>query len=402
MNNLYVVKYGGTSVGSIDKIKDVANMLVERKNAGDKLVVVVSAMGKTTDALVEMANEVSPEPCHRDMDMLLSTGEQVSISLLSMAIKSLGHESVSYTGPQAGIITDNSHTRARISQVDNARIMGALEKNQIVIIAGFQGVTEDGEITTLGRGGSDTTAVCLAASLNCPCEIYTDVDGVYAIDPRLYPQAKKLDVLCYDEMLEMASLGAKVLETRAVELASKFQVPLTVALSTGEYPGTLIKERDIEMEKRVVTGLTIDEDCLMVSLNRIPFDSKNITDIFARLAGNNIFVDMISQTAPYNSFVNVSFSTYESAKHEVKNVVQELKSVYPTLDYLIDGSIIKLSVVGIGMVSQSGVAADMFKLFSDNNIDFYQVTTSEISISYTIDANDKEKAVEAIAQHFNL
>lgn len=402
MNNLYVVKYGGTSVGSIEKIKEVASRLVDRKNSGDSLVVVVSAMGNTTNALVEMAKEVSPEPCHRDMDMLLSTGEQVSISLLSMAIKSLGHESVSYTGPQAGIITDNSHTRARISQVDKTKISGALEDDKIVIIAGFQGVTEEGEITTLGRGGSDTTAVCLAASLNCPCEIYTDVDGVYSIDPRVYPQAKKLDYICYDEMLEMASLGAKVLETRAVELASKFQVPLTVALSTGNYSGTLIKERDIEMEKRVVTGLTIEDNCLMVSLNRIPFESKNITEIFARLAGNNVFVDMISQTAPYNSFVNVSFSTYESSKHQVKEIVHNLKKDYPTLDYLIDASVIKLSVVGIGMLSQSGVAADLFRLFSDNNIDFYQVTTSEISISYTIDANDKDRAVEIIAQHFNL
>lgn len=402
MNNLYVVKYGGTSVGSIEKIKGVAERLAERRKKGDKLVVVVSAMGNTTNALVEMAKSVSPEPCHRDMDMLLSTGEQVSIALLSMAIKSLGLESVSYTGPQAGIITDDTHTRARISQVDSAKITSALDQDKIVIIAGFQGVTEDGEITTLGRGGSDTTAVCLAASLDCPCEIYTDVDGVYAIDPRLYPQAKKLNTICYDEMLEMASLGANVLETRAVELASKFKVPLTVALSTGDYPGTLIKEMDAEMEKRVVTGLTVEKDCLMVSLNRIPFESKNITEIFARLAGNNIFVDMISQTAPYNSFVNVSFSTYESAKHEVKRIVEELKSDYPTLDYLIDASVIKLSVVGIGMVSQSGVAADLFRLFSDNNIDFYQVTTSEISISYTIDATDLEKAVEVIAQHFEL
>lgn len=402
MENLHVIKYGGTSVGDTEKIKSIAKQLLKRKSNGENLVVVISAMGQTTDTLVNLAQSLSSEPCSREMDLLLSTGEQVSMSLLSMSIKNLGGQAVSYTGQQAGIFTDNTHSRARIRHIKTEKITSALADGNIVIVAGFQGVTEDGEITTLGRGGSDTSAVCLAASLKCSCEIYTDVDGVYATDPRIFPNAKKISMLCYNEMLEMASLGAKILETRAVEMAQKFNVPLTVAHYSGTTPGTCIKERDYNMEKRVVTGIAFEEDCLMVSLNRIPFEGKNITDIFARLASQSIFVDMISQTAPYNSFVNVSFSTYKSEKHRIHEVIQNLKKDYPTLDYLIDESIIKLSVVGIGMISQTGVAASLFQILSDNHIPFYQVTTSEISISYTIDSQDKARAATLIAESFNL
>lgn len=397
-----VLKYGGSSVENIDKIKAIAKRLVDRKESGESIVVVVSAMGKTTNNLISMAKGVSDIPDARDLDMLLSTGEQVSISLLSMAIKDLGHESISLTGLQAGIKTSDTHNKARISTIDKDVILSHLSSNKIVVIAGFQGVTPSGEITTLGRGGSDTTAVSIAAVLGAECEIYTDVDGVYTIDPRVYPKAKKMESISYDEMLELASRGAKVLETRSVEMASKYNVPILVALNTGDVPGTIIKEMENNMENKVVTGMSLDEDCLMISLNNVPYEGKNISSIFARLAKEDIYVDMISQTAPFNSFVNISFTGKEEDKHKVKAVVESFIEEYPTIDYTIDSSVVKLSVVGIGMISHSGVAASLFEILSDNDIDFFQVTTSEISISYTINGYDKENAVKLFAEKFDL
>lgn len=400
--NIKVLKYGGSSVENIDKIKMIASKLVARKENGDSIVVVVSAMGKTTNNLISMAKDISSIPDARDLDMLLSTGEQISISLLSMAIKDLGHESISLTGLQAGIETSDNHNKARITTINKDVILNHLSDNKIVVIAGFQGVTSSGEITTLGRGGSDTTAVSIAAVLSASCEIYTDVDGVYTIDPRLHPNAKKISSISYDEMLELASRGAKVLETRSVEMASKYKVPILVALNTGDVPGTIIKEMDKEMENKVVTGMSLDEDCLMVSLNSVPYEGRNISKIFAKLAKEDIYIDMISQTAPFNSFVNISFTGKEDDKHKVKSVVESFTSEFPTIDYTMDSSVVKLSVVGIGMISHSGVAASLFEILSDNDIDFFQVTTSEISISYTINNYDKEKAIQLFAQKFDL
>ncbi len=401
--NTYVLKYGGTSVGSIDKIRAVAKKLVDRQLSGDNLVVVVSAMGKTTDELIRKAYCITDKPCTRDLDVLMATGEQVSIALLSMAIKELGQDSLALTGFQAGIQTDAAHTKARISEVRTEKIEAGIADGKIVVVAGFQGVNENGDITTLGRGGSDTSAVSIAATLNCPCEIYTDVDGIYAIDPRVLPTAKKLAVITYEEMLEMASCGAKVLETRSVELAHKYNVPLYVGdAHSVDKTGTIIKEWSEDMESKVVTGLAIEDDCLMVSLNLVPYGPSNIAKIFERIASDNINIDMISQTAPYDSFVNISFSSYESEKHKIKAIIEELKSEMPTIDYIIDDSIIKLSVVGIGMVSQSGVASSLFSILSANDIEFYQVTTSEISISYTINHYDKERVVSLISEKFDL
>jgi len=400
--NIKVLKYGGSSVENIDKIKAIAEKLVARKINGESIVVVVSAMGKTTNNLISMAKDVSNVPDARDLDMLLSTGEQISISLLSMAIKNLGHESISLTGVQAGIETSKNHNKARINTIDKDVILGHLANNKIVVIAGFQGVTPCGEITTLGRGGSDTTAVSIAAVLDAGCEIYTDVDGVYTIDPRLHPSAKKIDFISYDEMLELASRGAKVLETRSVEMASKYNVPILVALNTGDVPGTIIKEMEDNMENKVVTGMSLDEDCLMVSLNDVPYAGRNISSIFAKLAKEDIYVDMISQTAPFNSFVNISFTGKEEDKHKVKAVVESFIEEFPTIDYTLDSSVVKLSVVGIGMISHSGVAASLFEILADNDIDFFQVTTSEISISYTINNYDKENAIKLFAEKFDL
>ncbi len=402
MNNYVVVKYGGSSVATTDKIQDIANRLVNRQRQGEQIVVVVSAMGKTTDGLVKLAKEISGTPCKRDMDMLLATGEQVSIALLSIAIKEAGGNSVSLTGYQAGIETCDTHSKARINTIHKDRIVQHLNRSEIVVVAGFQGVTENGDITTLGRGGSDTTAVSIAAVLGCSCEIYTDVDGVYTIDPRVYPNARKLDVISYDEMLEMASLGAKVLETRSIEMGHKYKVPILVALSTGEYPGTIIKEWDESMEKKAVTGLTVTENCLMVSLSLVPYTAANISRIFAKLAARNIMVDMISQTAPFHNTVNVSFTTLLDDRQAVHDILDEIQAEMKDISVAMDESLVKLSVVGIGMISQSGVAARLFTLLADNGIEFQQVTTSEISISYTIFAKDKDLAVQVIAEAFEL
>ena len=402
MNNIHVLKFGGSSVATVEKIQDIANRLKEREASGESLVVVLSAMGKTTNQLIDLARNITDDPGDRELDLLMATGEQVSISLLSMALNSNGCPAIALTGLQAGIKTDDVHTKARISGIDTENIINHLSDGKVVIVAGFQGVTENGEITTLGRGGSDTTAVSIAAMLNCPCEIYTDVDGVYTIDPRLFKTAKKLESISYEEMLEMASMGAKVLETRSVEMASKYKVPVLVALNTLNIPGTWIKESDEQMEKKAVTGLSIDENCLMVTVNTIPYRTKHIAQIFSALAKEHINIDMISQTAPHNSFVNISFTAKKEDRKRVVEVLNGLSDEFPSMEFGFDDTVVKLSVVGLGMVSQTGVAAKLFELFSEADVDFYQVTTSEISISYTIAEKDRDTMVSAIANSFDL
>lgn len=400
--SIVVQKYGGTSVASIDKIKSVANKLIKRKESGYDLVVVVSAMGKTTDTLIEMAKKISDNPSKRELDMLLSTGEQMTSSLLAMALKDMGYDAIALTGFQAGIKTEDKHTKASILDIEIKKVRHHLKEDKIVIIAGFQGIDENGDITTLGRGGSDTTAVALAAKLDCPCEIYTDVEGIYGVDPRIYPNAKKLDYISYDEMLEMASLGAKVIETRAVELGSKYQVPIYIALNTGLVTGTYIKELNESMEKKVVTGLTASDDDLMVTINNVLYNTKNICYIFNRLGEMDINIDMISQTAPIHGYVNISFTAPKESKDLIIDLVQELKRKMREIKVDIQEDITKISVVGLGMRTQSGVAARLFKVFADNDIHFKQVTTSEIRISYTINTTDKEKAIVKIAEEFNM
>ncbi|HPL53382.1 MAG TPA: aspartate kinase [Bacillota bacterium] len=397
-----VQKYGGTSVESIEKIKKIAEQIAKRKKSGNDIVVVVSAMGKTTDNLVRMAYDITIDPHKRELDVLMATGEQVSMSLLSIALNSLGIEAVSYAGHQLGIKTEGSHTKSRITDINDEKIHKDHRNGKVVIVAGFQGVNEDNEITTLGRGGSDTTAVALAAKLQAQCEIYTDVDGIYTIDPRLYPRARKLDFISYDEMLEMASSGAGVMHPRSIELAEKYKVPVLLALNTGDIPGSLIKEIDNTMENPAITGLAVNNDQAIITLNGIPHDIRVIADIFQSIADKDINIDMISQTFPVNRLVSISFTLPKADLYHALKVLDTFKDKIFTFSYDAFEDITKLSVVGLGMNTQSGVAAKVFNLLAENDIPVSIVTTSEIKISYIINPNDQRKAIEAIAKEFDL
>lgn len=399
---IIVQKFGGTSVGTIEKIKGIADRIIKRKSEGNDMVIVVSAMGKSTDQLIQMAYDISPDPDKRELDVLMSTGEQVSMSLLSIALNHAGADAVSFTGLQLGIITEGSHTKSRIADINENKIIEELSNGKIVIVAGFQGVNEDNEITTLGRGGSDTTAVALAAKLQAECEIFTDVDGIYTIDPRLYPSARKLMYISYEEMLEMASSGAGVMHSRSIELAEKFKVPVLVALNTGDIPGTIIKEMDNTMENTAITGLAVNNDEAIITLNGVPHDIKVVAEIFQNIANKGINIDMISQTYPVQKLVNISFTLPKTELYLASKILDGFKDKIFTFSYEAHENISKLSVVGLGMNSQSGVAAKVFNLLAENSIPVSIVTTSEIKISYVISPNDQKKAIEAIAREFDL
>lgn len=397
-----VQKYGGTSVGTIEKIKNIAEHLKKLKDIGTELVVVVSAMGKSTDALIKMAYEINERPCKRELDRLMSTGEQQTIALLTMALHNLGIDAISLTGLQAGITTEGLHTKSKIKKIDAERVVKNLENGKIVIVAGFQGYNEIGDVTTLGRGGSDTSAVALAASLGCHCEIYTDVDGIYTVDPREYSLAKKIDYISYEEMMEMSNLGAGVMEVRAVELGKKYNVPIYVARSLGNTKGTYIKERDEKMEDRVITGLSINENTMMAGIRNIPNNPQDIALIFEELGKEHVNVDMISQSLLGKEILDLSFTCPKTEEDLFDNAISSIKKRLPNINVSKKTELVKISLVGIGMMSHSGVAGIVFSIFAKENIRFYQVTTSEISISYTIDSENKEKAVNAIAKEFTL
>lgn len=401
-NPLAVLKFGGTSVATTEKIQSIAHKLAARYKTGEKLVVVVSAMGKSTDTLVTMANQVSENPDKRHLDLLLATGEQVTIALMALSLNQMGVPAHAMTGWQAGIVTDNKHSKARIQDISRAQIEQALEGGYIPVVAGFQGMSVEGEITTLGRGGSDTTAVALAAALGCHCEIYTDVDGIYTTDPRIFKSAKKHHRIAYDEMLEMASTGAGVMETRAIEMANHHKVAIYVALNDMKTPGTWIVEEDQAMEKNAVTGLSVSTNCLMTTLENVLLDYAQISSLFTQLAQRQIVVDMISQTAPVGNRVTISFTTPKEDYREVESLIKTHAIVDALAKVAMDSDVAKLSVVGIGMVSQSGVAAKLFSVLAKEQVPFYQVTTSEISISYTIPASLHQRAVFAIAKAFDL
>lgn len=396
---ILVHKYGGTSVGTTERIKHIAKRVIAEKEKGNDMVVVVSAMGKTTDYLVEMSKEIAINPNKREMDLILSTGEQVSIALLSMAFQEFGYDAIALTGFQAGIKTYGPHTKNKILDIDDEKIKNYLKEGKVVVVAGFQGVNENGDITTLGRGGSDTTAVAIAAKLGCPCHIYTDVDGIYSVDPRLYKEAKKLDVISYEEMMEMASLGAGVMEPRAIEIGCKYNIPIYVASSINDVGGTYIKEYDEKMEGNIVTGLSVCDDILMVTVSHILYNLDHVATLFEKLAIENVNVDMISQTAPVDGYINVSFTAPKDDLFIIEKVMRDLEG---KVEISIENEITKISVVGIGMRNQSGVSGRLFRILADNGISFRQVTTSEISISYTIDKKDKEKAVRALSNELNL
>lgn len=397
---IVVQKYGGSSVATTDKIKRIADTLIRRKEQGDDLVVVVSAMGDTTDDLISLAKEISKNPDKRELDVLMSTGEMMSSALLSMAIKEKGYDSVSYTAYQIGIKTSGQYGKGLINDIDSSKISRSLKEGKVVIVAGFQGVNEKGDIITLGRGGSDTSAVALAVKLKGICEIYTDVDGIYSVDPRKYKDAKKLDVIDYEEMLELSSLGAQVMHSRSIELAQKYNIPLYVGLTNSDIKGTIIKGvNNMNLESKPVTGLTTSDDDIAVALKDIDADINILSNLFDAIGSKKINIDMISQTAPVNGKVNVSFTVPKNEQDECMDIIKNYAS---SKNISIDDNITKFSVVGIGMKNTSGVAAKMFKLFSENNIDVKMITTSEIRITCAINKEDKTKAIQIVAKEFNL
>ncbi|AGK96173.1 aspartate kinase [Clostridium pasteurianum] len=396
--SLIVQKYGGSSLATIDKIKKVAENIINKKEEGNNVVVVVSAMGDTTDGLINLAKKISDEPDKRELDGLLSTGEMASASLLAMAIKEMGCDAISYTAYQIGMRTIGDYGKCLIEDLDDRRINRSLRKDKIVVIAGFQGINSIGDITTLGRGGADTTAVAIAVKLNAICEIYTYADGIYNIDPREYDGAKKLEEIDYEEMLELTSLGAELLHLRAIELAQKYKVPIHVGLSFGNVEGTIIREvNTMNMESKPVTGIATSDEDVAVTIKDIYSDINILSNLFEALASKKISIDMISQTAPIDGKVNVSFTIPKESLGECLNIIDdfaERENVY------VDKDIDKFSVVGIGMKTSSGVAAKMFKLFSDNGIEVKMITTSQIRITCAIKQSDKQKAVELVIKNF--
>lgn len=399
---IVVQKYGGSSLETLEKITEIAKRIARKKAENYDIVIVLSAMGKTTDYLLDMAYKISKNPNKRELAVLMSTGEQVSIALLSIALNNIGVSAVSYTGAQLNIITEGFHTTSRIADINENIILKEINSNNVVIVAGFQGINENNEITTLGRGGSDTTAVALAAKLGCKCEIFTDVDGIYTIDPKLHPSAKKLLTISYEEMLELASSGAGVLNVRSIELAEKYNIPLLVALNSGYIEGTIIKELDSTMEKSSITGLAVDNHQAMITLNGVPHNIKIISDIFGQIAKHGINIDMISQTTPINKLVNISFTIPKLDLPATMQMLEKYKNDIFTFSYETFDNISKLSVVGIGMKSQPGVAAKMFEILAENDISVHIITTSEIKISYVINPEKQQIAIEAIAKEFNL
>lgn len=400
---LIVQKYGGTSVGDPERIRRVAERVVATKREGNDVVVVVSAMGDTTDELISLMNQISQHPPQREMDMLLSTGEQVSISLLSMALHELGEQAISLTGPQAGIQTNDVYTKARIIDVDKERLQKELAAGMIVVVAGFQGMNGAMDITTLGRGGSDTTAVVLAAALQADvCEIYTDVDGVYTTDPRVVPNASKLPTITYDEMLELAHLGAQVLHPRSVECAKIYKIPLHVRSSFNNNLGTMVREENNMEKDMVVTGVALDVNVAKIGLFDVPDNPGVAAKIFKYLADDNINVDMIIQSAMRNNVNDISFTVNHTDLKKTMDRIAKIKEEVGFSDYTHDDKMSKISIVGAGMVTNPGVAAIMFEALAANEINIEMISTSEIKVSCVIEKQFGEKAVNVLHERFGL
>ena len=400
---LIVQKYGGSSVADSEKIKNVAGRIAKAKDEGNQVVVVVSAMGDTTDELIRMAQQVSEQPDERELDVLLSTGELLSSTLLAMALESLGYKAVSLTGAQAGIQTDSSYSRARILCVDPQRIVAELEKGNIVIVAGFQGVTQDMDITTLGRGGSDTTAVALAASLNAEvCQIYTDVEGVYTADPRLVSEATKLKQIDYEEMLELASYGAKVIHPRAVELGQLYNMPILVASSFSDSPGTLIcKEASMEVRNKV-RGIAHDTNVAKITIIGVPDHPGIAAAIFEPLARANISVDTIVQNASIGNITDLTFTVAQSDLVKAMSIVGPVIKSIGAKRCVTDSTLAKVSIVGTGMQNTPGYAARMFRALYEQGINIQLITTSEIRITCIIAEDRIKDAVQALHKAFEL
>ncbi len=400
-----VQKYGGSSVADADRIKNVARRVIKSQRPGEGLVVVVSAMGDTTDELIALSQQITPDPSEREMDQLISTGEQISSALLAMAIAHGGAQAVSLNANQVGIQTDDSHTKARIFKIDPRKMIEELERDRIVVVAGFQGINIKKDITTLGRGGSDTTAVALAAVLNADsCEIYTDVDGVYTADPRVVPDAVKIEKICYDEMLELASLGTKVIQNRAVEFAKKFNVVLHVRSSFNEGPGTLVIEEveGMSMEKVVIRGVSLNQEEAKLTITLVPDKPGIAARIFKSIAGANINVDMIIQNVSAKGFTDVSFTVPRPELAKTSALLGKIAKEIEAGEVNVEEKIAKVSIVGVGMKSHPGVAATMFETLAREKINIMMISTSEIKISCVVRSEDGERAARALHQAFEL
>lgn len=398
--SLVVQKFGGSSVADKERIFNVANIATKTFSEGNDVIVVVSAQGDTTDELLAKAAEINPNPTTREMDMLLATGEQISISLLAMAVQSLGFPVVSLTGWQVGLRTDSSYSSARVKSLTNSRIQEELANRKIVIVAGFQGINKSYDITTLGRGGSDTTAVALAAQLRADiCQIYTDVDGIYTADPRKIKNAKKLEHISYDEMLELATMGAQVLHNRSVELAKRYNVNLEVLSSFSKLPGTIVKEHD-KMEKMLVRGIAKDDDVAVIELIEIKDIPGIAFKVFSLIAGKKISVDIILQSTGRHGTRDISFTIAKSNVKEAIKALEELKPVLGFKEVAVNENIAKISIVGTGMINNAGIAAEMFEALSNNDINIQMISSSEIKISVIIDKKDADRAVQAIHDQF--
>ena len=398
---LIVQKYGGTSVGTLERIEAVAQRVIKTKNEGHDVAVIVSAMSGVTNQLIEQAEFFTKTPEGREMDVLLSSGERVTSALLAIALNAKGYAAIAFSGRGAGIVTDNFHTKARIVSIDPKSMQEALKQGKIVVVAGFQGISTAGEVTTLGRGGSDLSAVAVAGALNADlCEIYTDVDGVYTTDPRIEPKAKKLDRISYDEMLELASLGAKVLQNRSVELAKKLNVNLVTRSSFNDHEGTLITGEE-KMEDAVISGIALDKNQARITIRNVEDRPGVAAEIFSALAGKEINVDMIVQNIGRNGETNLGFTV---PQNELETAYRVMKEVNPNPNSIIesDADIVKVSLVGVGMKSHSGIASKAFKTLADEGINIQMISTSEIKISMIVEAKYGELAVRALHKAYDL
>lgn len=400
---LTVQKFGGTSIADASRIKSAAKRVVDAYLRGEKVVVVVSARGKMTDELLELSYEINDNPSTRELDVLLSTGEQMSCALMAMAIHSLGHPAVSFSGRQVGITTDSFHTKARILDINTDRIKNELSNNKIVVVAGYQGVDKNDNITTLGRGGSDTTAVALAAILKADvCDIFTDVDGIFTADPRIVPDARKLSRISYDEILELASMGAKVLHARSIEFAKIYNVPICVRSSFNDGPGTLICEEVGDMEKIVVSGVTVTKNEAKITIIGVPDKPGQAALIFQEIAKENINVDMIIQNISAQGLADMTFTVVKDDLTRALSATEKIRKKIDAKKIIADGKIAKLSVVGIGMRSHCGIAEKMFQVLSEEKINIQMISTSEIKISCIIEEEQAELALRIVHKAFEL
>ena len=400
-DNLTVLKYGGSSVATIDKIKEVAQYLKYRSDKNGKLVVVVSAMGDTTDTLLANIQAITNNPDEEHMATLLSTGEQQTISYLAMALKDLGIKAKPLTGFQAGISTTKENMKSRITSIDKEKLEALLERNDVLVVAGFQGINDEQEFTTLGRGGSDTTATALAATLDCPCEIYTDVSGIFVTDPRMYTDAKKLDMISYEEMMEMAFLGANVIETRSINIAMNYNVPLYIAKTLSKEKGTWIVSDENLLEKHIATGITLDDEVIQVNIKYGAYDPALTKDIFSLLEKNNISIDMISQTESEKDNY-YTFTAKLEDKRRLTKTILTLKEKYPEIEVKLKEDFVKVSVIGAGMMDTPGVISRIYQTVIENDIRIHQISTTGISISCLVKQSEGEMATRLLYEEFAL